>query len=93
MWVPSHVGLAGNSAADTAAKAAVLMPISNLTLSYSDYFPLIRTHVIKQWQSSWSLETENKLHAIEPTVNITKSYRLPRRDELSFIDYELDIPS
>ena len=82
MWVPSRVGLAGNSAADTAAKAVVLMPISNLTLPYSDYFPLIRTHVLKQWQSSWSLETENKLHAIEPTVNITKSYRLPRRDEI-----------
>ena len=82
MWVPSHVGLAGNSAADTAAKAAVLLPISNLTLPYSDYLPLIRTHVLNQWQSSWSLETENKLHAIKPTVNETKSNRLPRRDEI-----------
>ena len=82
MGVPSHVGLASNSAADIAAKAAVLVPVSNLTLPYSDYFPLIRTHVLKQWQSSWSLETENKLQAIEPTVKITKSYRLPRRDEI-----------
>jgi len=82
MWVPSHVGLAGNSAADTAAKAAVLMPITSLTLPYSDYLPLIRTHILNQWQSSWSLETENKLHAIEPTVYETKSYRLPRRDEI-----------
>ena len=53
-----------------------------MSLPYSDYFPLIRTHVLNQWQSSWSLETENKLHAIELTVNITKSYRLPRRGEI-----------
>ena len=68
MCVPSHVGLASNLAADTAAKAAQLMPVSNLTLPYSDYYPLIRTHVLNQRQSSWSLETQNKLHAMEPTV-------------------------
>ena len=82
MWVPSHVGLAGNSAADNAAKAALLMPVTNLTIPYSDYYPLIRTHVLKQWQSSWNLETQNKLHAIEPSVNITRMYHLPRRDEI-----------
>ena len=82
MWVPSHVGLTGNSSADTATKAAKLTPISSLTLPYFDYLPLIRTHVLKQWQSSWNLETENKLHAIEPAVNKTNSYRLPRRDEI-----------
>jgi hypothetical protein len=90
MWIPSHVALAGNSAADTAAKAALLVPVSNVTLPYSDYFPLIRTHVLNQWQASWSLETQfvNKLHATEPMVNTTKSYRLPHREE-RIIDYEL----
>jgi len=44
--------------------------------------PLIRIHVLKQWQQSWDAETQNKLHAIEPKVNVTSCYRLPRRDEI-----------
>jgi hypothetical protein len=82
MWVPSHVGLAGNSAIDIAAKAALLLPISNLPVPSSDFCLLIRSHSLKQWQESWNSESLNKLHAIEPTVNVFYLYRLPRRDEI-----------
>jgi len=37
MLVRSHIGLAGNSAADSAAKDALLLPVSNLTVPHSDY--------------------------------------------------------
>jgi len=82
MWVPSHVGLAGNSAADTAAKTAVLPPMSKLTVPHSHYKPFIRSYALKQWQQSWDSETQKKLHAIEPTVNVINFFRLPRRDEI-----------
>ena len=82
IWVPSHVGLAGNTAADAAAKAALNLPVTNLAIPYSDYNYLIRTHTLNQWQELWNSETQNKLFAVEPTVNIVKSYRLPRRDEI-----------
>jgi len=74
---PSHVGLAANSASDTAAKAALLNPVSNLTLPHCDYHPRIRSHGLKKLQASWSLETLNKLHAVKPTVNLTKVYCMP----------------
>jgi len=68
MWVPSHVGLAGKSVADSAAKAALLLPVSNLTVPHSDYKLLIHIQVLRQWQLCLNSETENKLHSIEPSM-------------------------
>jgi len=58
-WVPSHVGLAGNSAADIAAKAGLLLPVSRLTVPHSDYNSLIHTQALN------SGNYIGKLHAIE----------------------------
>jgi len=82
MWVPSNVGLAGNLAADSAAKAALILPVSNLTVPDSDYNSLLRTQALKQWQLRWNSESQNKLLAIKPSGNLINLFRLPHRDEI-----------
>jgi kelch-like protein 2/3 len=82
VWLPSHVGLAGNTAADASAKAALCLPEADAPVPFSDYYPVINSHIRSAWQQSWNDETNNKLHAIEPVLKQPKPYHLPRRDEL-----------
>src|SRR5208282_2833206 len=82
MWIPSHVGLPGNSAADAAAKAALNHTTSKGTIPYSDFKSAINSYTLSCWQQSWDIQTGNKLHAIVPKVGPMESYGLPRRDEI-----------
>jgi len=56
--------------------------VSSLTVPHSDYKSLIRLQALRQWQLHWNCETENKLHSIEPRVNLINKFCLPRRDEI-----------
>ena len=58
-----------NDRADAAAKKALKNPITNLTIPYSDFRSKVSRYLVDCWQSSWSLETSNKLHSINPKVD------------------------
>jgi len=89
MWIPGDVGLAGNSAAYIAVKAALLLSVSNLTVPHLDYNSLINKEALKLWQLRWNCETQNKLHAIKPRVNVINLFHLPRRDKIVIHRYNL----
>lgn len=82
VWVPSHVGLVGNSAADTAAKNGLSLRMSRIIkVPHTDFEPLILSNVTSRWQKSWDRETENKLKKIVNRVGTQNKYNLSRRDE------------
>jgi ribonuclease HI len=82
VWVPSHVGIAENTAADATAKAALCLQVSNSKVPYSDFKPMITAHANKLWQHSWDTETNNKLHKVQPIIKPSILYKLSRRDEV-----------
>ena len=81
-WLPSHVGIKGNEAADVKAKASLDLEISNFKLPCTDFKPFINRYILSKWQLSWDRATFNKLHEIKPVLGKNTIYRSLRRDEV-----------
>jgi len=67
-WIPSHVNIPGNERADTAAKAALCLPITSTKLPESEFKPCVSRFCLEEWQDIWNNAAKNTLHAIYPTV-------------------------
>ena len=74
-WLPSHVGIKGNEAADIKAKASLDLEISNFKLPCTDFKPFINRYILSKWQLSWDRATFNKLHEIKPVLGKNNIYR------------------
>jgi len=80
-WVPGHVGIPGNERADRVAKAALSLAIFPFKISVTDFLPRAKLLMRREWQEIWNCCHGNKLHAINPTVGVTKhNGSLSRRD-------------
>ena len=78
-WIPSHVGIKGNEAADTAAKAALEEELpENAKTKFADLRAGALSYIKQASQAEWEKEDEgprpNKLYQIQPV----RSDPLPR---------------
>ena len=68
-WLPSHVNIRGNELADSEAKSALSLVITNFKIPHSDFKSNVCQYINNKCQSVWETQTYNKLNEIKPNFN------------------------
>ena len=82
-WIPSHIAIRGNEAADVAAKESLDFNITASQVPYTDLKPHINSFIANKWQERWSSCPDNKLFKSKPTLGVRPSgFRHSRKEEV-----------
>ena len=82
-WIPSHIGIIGNEAADMAAKESLDHDITASQVIYTDLKFHINRFISSKLQERWSFCSDNKLFQIKPTLGEwPPGFRKYRKEEV-----------
>jgi len=72
-----------HKSADTAAKAGLDEPITDMKFLVIDLLPCVNQLCTREWQTLWSQCTSNKLYSVQPVIgHHTKASSLSRHDRV-----------
>ena len=82
-WIPSHIGIPGNEAADMAAKESLNLDITDSQVPYTDLKCHINHFISNKWQERWSSCPDDQLFKIKPTLGEwPPGFRNSRKEEV-----------
>ena len=82
-WIPSHIGIRGNEAADLAAKESLNLDITTSKVPYTDLKCHINHFISNKWQERWTSCANNKLFKIKSTLGVwPPGFRNSRKEEV-----------
>ena len=80
LWVPSHVGIHGNTVVDRVG--ALDNDVDHCRLPYTDFRPAIRNYIFKLWCDIWDSLERNKLRELKPLLGESHISYKCRKDQV-----------
>jgi len=65
-WIPSHVGIKGNTKADKLARITPISSTHVIPIAASDAHPTLQNYINTKWQATWDYFPNNMLYKISP---------------------------